>query len=271
MWQMPGDFLGDLSKRRLFDLIKPLVDAKKSGQVIIEGTNKAGLYLDEGSFIHGETALSAGEEAILAIMDLEDGPVFFDSQAVAGKRTVNTVTEQLMSNWAQREEEWGRIRKVVPSFDAVFAIAVDSGGHKRVIQERHWGVLALCNGIRSVSDIAAELGRRLFDVSKAICEMVGAGVIEKTRTVEVENAHPRETVEESFFVLLQTELTKVMGPIARVIINDTLTAFEESREAFPKDRVGSFVRTVSDQIAEEQKREQFGKAIYAFLMDSRTW
>jgi hypothetical protein len=266
---MPGDFLGDLSKRRLFDLIKPLVDARKSGQVIVQGTNRAGLYLEEGSFIHSETALSVGEEAVLAIMDIEDGPVFFDSQAAAGKRTVNTVTEQLMSNWAQREEEWARIRKVVPSSDAMFSIAVDSGGHKRVIQERHWGVLALCNGIRSVSDIAAALGRSLFDVSKAICEMVGAGVIEKARTVGVENTHLRETVDESFFVMLQTELTKVMGPIARVIINDTLTAFEESRDAFPKDRVGSLIRTVSDQIAEEQKREQFGKAMYSSLMESK--
>jgi hypothetical protein len=268
---MPSEFLGDLSKRRLFDLIKPLVDAKKTGQVIIEGANRAGLYLEEGSFIHGETALNAGEEAILAIMDLEDGTVFFDSQAVAGKRMVNTDTEQLMSNWAQREEDWERIREVVPSSNLVFAIAVDSGGRKRVIQERHWGVLALCNGIRNVSDISAALGRSLLDVSKALCEMVGAGVIEKALTVGVENAHARETAGESFFVLLQTELTKVMGPIARIIINDTLTAFEESRDAFPKDRIESFVRTVSDQIAEEQKREQFGKAIYSSLMDSRTW
>jgi hypothetical protein len=271
MWQIPGDFLGDLSRRRLFDLIKPLVDAKKSGQVIIDGTNRASLYLEAGSLIHGETTLSAGEEAILAIMDLEDGPVFFDSQAAARERTVSTVTEQLMVNWAQREEEWERIRKVVPSADALFSIVVDSGGHKRVIQERHWGVLALCSGIRSVSEISTMLGRSLFDVSRAVCEMVGSGVVERARTAGVENAHGREIIEESFFVALQTELTKVMGPIARVIIKDTLTAFEESRDAFPMDRVGSFVRTVTDQITEEQKREQFGKAMYSFLADSKAW
>ena len=54
----------------------------------------------------------------------------------------------------------------------------------------------------------------------------------------------------------------MVGPIARVIMNDTLAAFEESREAFPKDRVMSFIRTVCDQIVEEQKRDQFDKAMY---------
>ena len=266
---MMADFIGDLSKRRLFDLIKPLVDGKKSGLVIIEGTSRAELYIEEGSFIHGETGAMAGEEAILAIMDLDDGQVAFDQQAMAGMRTVSTVTEQLMSDWTQREEEWKKIRKVVPSSDTVFSIVLDSGGHKKIIQERHWGVLASCNGIRTVSDVAARLGRTSFDVSKSICEMVGAGVIEKAQVVGIPDDHVPDTVDENFFILLQTELTKVMGPIARIIINDTLKAFEESRNAFPKDRMSSFIRTVSEQIAEEQKRDQFGKAVYYAFMDSR--
>ena len=270
MWQMPGYFLGDLSKRRLFAIIKPLVETKKSGLITIQGSNRAELHIEKGAFIHAETDVASGEEAILAIMGLEEGEVFFDSQTAAGKRTVTTVTEQFMSDWGQKEEEWERIRKVVPSYDAVFSIVVESGGQERVIRERYWGVLALCNGIRSVSDVAAALERSLFDVCKAICEMVGAGLVEKARTAGVENARATETVDGSLFTALQTELTKVMGPIARVIINDTLTVFEETREAFPRDQVASFIRTVSDQIADEQKREQFGKAAYAFLLSPKT-
>ena len=45
-------------------------------------------------------------------------------------------------------------------------------------------------------------------------------------------------------------------------MNDTLAAFEESRDAFPKDRVESFIETVCDQIVDDQKREKFGKAVY---------
>jgi hypothetical protein len=65
---------------------------------------------------------------------------------------------------------------------------------------------------------------------------------------------------------VETELKKVVGPIARVIMNDTLTAFDESPRAFPKDRVQAFIQTVSDQIVEEQKREAFGRAMQLALM-----
>jgi DNA-binding Lrp family transcriptional regulator len=123
-------------------------------------------------------------------------------------------------------------------------------------------VLALCNGTRSVSEIADLLGRSVFDVSKTICDMVDMGMLEKTEVAGTPKGRLKGTVDESFFVDVETELKKVVGPIARIIINDTLAAFEESREAFPKDRVMSFIRTVSDQIAEEQKREKFDKAMY---------
>ena len=52
-------------------------------------------------------------------------------------------------------------------------------------------------------------------------------------------------------------------------MNDTLAAFEESRDAFPKDRVESFIRTVCDQIVEDQKREKFAKAAYVIWLSSR--
>jgi len=78
----------------------------------------------------------------------------------------------------------------------------------------------------------------------------------------------RTTVDEAFFETAETELKKVVGPIARIILNDTLAAFEEAREAFPKDRAKSFISTVCDQITEESKREKFGKAMYVAWLSS---
>ena len=259
---MPNDLIGDLSEVRLFDLVKPLVDGKKSGMMAIKGKGAVELYIEGGSIVHGKTDTVVGEEAVLAIMDLDDGRVTFNWQLSPEKRTVHMSTEQLMSNWAQREEEWMKVKQVMASSDAVFSIVVDSGGTNRTILAKQWGVLALCNGTRSVSDIAGLLGRSVFEVSETICEMVGMGVLEKTEVAGTPEARLKGTVDEDFFVTVETELKKVVGPIARVIMSDTLAAFDESREAFPKDRVMSFIRTVSDQIVEEQKRDQFDKAMY---------
>ena len=46
---MSGDLIGDLSKTRLFDLVKPLVDGKKAGMIVIEGTEVRELYVEGGA------------------------------------------------------------------------------------------------------------------------------------------------------------------------------------------------------------------------------
>jgi hypothetical protein len=265
---MSNDLIGDLSKVRLFDLVKSLVEGKKSGMVVIDGTNAAELYIEGGSIVHGKTDTVAGEDAIFAIMDQNNGRVTFNWRLSPEKRTVNMLTEQLMSSWAQREEEWRKIKEVVASSDAVFSIVVDSGGEDRTILNKHWGVLALCNGMRSVSDAASMLGRSVFEVSESIYEMVGKGVLEKVEVAEVPKAWLKGYIDEAFFVTAETELKKVMGPIARIIVSDTLAAFEESRDAFPKSRAESFIGTICDQIVDEEKREKFGKAMYVAWLSS---
>jgi hypothetical protein len=170
-----------------------------------------------------------------------------------------------MLNWAHREEEWEKIKGVIGSPDTMFSIVVDSSGKDRIILEKQWGVLALCNGTRSVSEVAAILGRNVVEVSQTISDMVGMGVLEKAGSVAAPKPRAKATTDGAFFAAVEMELTKVVGPIGRIIMNDTLAAFDESRDAFPKDRVQAFIQTVSEQIMEEQKREAFGRAIQLSL------
>jgi hypothetical protein len=265
---MSNELIGDLSKVRLFDLVKPLVDGKKSGMVVIEGTNASELYIEGGNILHCRTDDLLGEKAISAVMDLHDGRVMFNWRLSPEKQTVNMLTEQVMSNWAQREEEWKKIKEVVTSSDAVFSIVVDSGGGDRTILNKHWGVLALCNGTRNVSDVAGLLERSVFEVSEAIYEMAGMGVLEKAEVAGTPKERLKGHIDEAFFLTAETELKKVMGPIARIIMSDTMVAFGESRDAFPKSRAESFIETICDQIVDEQKREKFGKAMYVAWLSS---
>ena len=262
------DLIGDLSGTRLFNLVKPLVDGKKSGLMAVKGKEVAELYIEGGQIVHARTGTLNGEEALLPMMDLDNGRVTFNWQTSPEERTVRLPTEQVMSNWSQREEEWKKIRPAVPSAEAVFSLVVDSRGEDRMIPAGQWGVLALCNGRRNVSEIAGRLGRTVFDVSGTLYALVVRGLVEKTEAADIPQTGLRTTIDEAFFEAAETELKKVVGPIARIILNDTLAAFEESREAFPKDRVKSFISTVCDQITEEPKREKFGKAIYVAWLAS---
>ncbi len=257
---MPNDLIGNLSEARLFNIIKSLVDRRKSGMVAIEGKNPAELYIEGGNIVHGKTDGLIGEEAVLAMMDFDEGRVLFNWQLSPEKQTVRTPTEQLMSIWSQRDEEWKKVRKVMPTFNAIFSIVLDSGGEDRNIPAKLWSVLALCNGERTVSEIAGLLGQPVFEVSKTISKMVEMGVLVETGGAGNSRAPDQATVDEIFFAAVETELKKVVGPIARVIIDDTLAAFDEPRNAFPKHKIMSFIKTVSDQIIEDRKRGQFEEA-----------
>jgi preprotein translocase subunit SecE len=262
---MSGDFIGDLSEIRLFDLVKPLVDGKKSGMVTIGGAEVRELYVEGGSIVHGRSGSVVGEDAVTTMMDLDEGRVVFNWQLSPEKRTVRMPTEELMADWAHREEEWKKTREVIASSAAMFSIVVDSGGQDRTILEKQWGVLALCNGMRSASEVAALLGRDVVEVVQTIGDMVGMGVLEKVGSVTAPKPKVRKMAGDEFFAAVETELKKVVGPIARVIMNDTLAAFDESRDAFPEDRVQAFIQTISEQIVEEQKRDAFESAVQLSL------
>ena len=192
---MSSDFIGDLSETRLFDLVKPLVDGKKSGMVAIEGAEAKELYVEGGSIVHGRNGALVGEEAVTAMMDLDEGRVMFNWQLSPEKRTVRMLTEELMSHWAHREEEWKKIREIVGSPDTAFSIVVDSGGKDRLILEKQWGVLALCNGTRSVSEVGAILGRNVVEVWQTISDMVGMDVLEKAGSVAAREPRVKATAD----------------------------------------------------------------------------
>jgi hypothetical protein len=262
-----NDLIGDLSEIRLYDLVKPLVDGKKSGVLAVKGDKGGELVIEGGRIVHARVDTRVGEEALPNLMDLDNGRVTFDWRASPEERTIELPTEQVMARWALQEAEWQNIRLVVPSAKAAFSLVVGNDGRDRLIPAERWGVLALCNGRRSVSEIAARLGSSVFAVAGTLRVLVQEGLVAR-EAVDFTADETRPTVDAAFFETAEQELKKVMGPIARIILNDTLAAFEESREAFPKERVKSFISTVCDQVPDEPKREKFGKAMYVIWLSS---
>ena len=52
---MPNDFIGDLSKTRLLDLIAPLLTRKKSGLVQIKGPQAGEIFIEGSNIMHART------------------------------------------------------------------------------------------------------------------------------------------------------------------------------------------------------------------------
>jgi hypothetical protein len=263
---MPSYFIGELSETRLFDLVKPLLDGKKSGMISIKGREYGEIHIEAGQIIHAWTNYNTGEEAILAIMEWRVGRVSFDWEVTTEERTVSESTEQLLTSWTNREEEWKKIRESVPSPGVMFRIAMQGGAENRSIPGDQWKVLALCNGSKRVSDIAATLQWDIFKTSKAIFHMVQNGLLERAgEVIEEQKPLQKRSVNGDFFPFVENALKKLMGPIAPIIIDDIVEETGESKEFFPQEMVDKLLESIIAEIPDMAKRAEFTKVVHNAL------
>jgi len=80
---------------------------------------------------------------------------------------------------------------------------------------------------------------------------------------------PELTVDGTFFAQMEHELTKVMGPVATLIIDDEMAALGAAKDSFPRDRVAELVEKISTEIADEGKRLRFTEATLQALREQR--
>ena len=77
---------------------------------------------------------------------------------------------------------------------------------------------------------------------------------------------PRKPVTGNLFAVIEHELARITGPIARIIMDEKIAEFGESRETFPEDRVESLVKALSEEIADSPERAAFTAAMAEFLL-----
>lgn len=249
-------FLGDLSQVKLFDIFKPLLDGKKTGVLILRGEENGEIYLELGNIIHARTQNSTGEFAFFTIMGWKSGRITFESDVLPPERTISPPTEQLLLNWSAIKEEWETIKEMIASPDAVFRLSLQKNPGNRNITPDQWNVLALCNGARPISEISKVLQWDHFKTGKILYQMVQEGLLER---VEPQKPFKKKLVREDLFLSLETELKRVMGPVAPFIIEDKLTEFGETPKSFPLDKWSAFIDAIGEEIPNEEKRRGFLK------------
>jgi hypothetical protein len=263
---MPEIFLGDLSQVKLFDILKPLLMGKKTGRLSFRGKENGEMYLEMGDIVHANAPSSFGEYAFFTIMGWKVGRISFEPDEPAPERTIPIPSEQLLLNWSSKKIEWERIREVIPSNSAIFSLSARSDGENKNITPDQWAVLALSNGTRSISEIAKFLGWDEFKVIRTIYQLVQAGLMEQAGE---RKPLRKKLVRENFFSVIEDELRKVMGAVAPFVVDDKLVEFGEKREAFPQDKLLSFVEAIGEEIPHEERRREFKKNVMEFFSIGR--
>jgi predicted HTH transcriptional regulator len=136
------------------------------------------LYLELGNITHARTNNSVGEYAFFTLMGLKDGKASFEPDEVPPERTISISTEQLILNWSS-QKQWNKIKEVIPSPNTFFRALPQKSQESVNLSSDQWNVSALCNGTKTVSEIAQTLNLDAFKISKAIFQLVQLGLLEK--------------------------------------------------------------------------------------------
>lgn len=255
-------FLGDLTQVRLADFLKPLFDGKKTGRIMFKGKEDGELYLELGRVTHAKTSHGVGEHAFFTLMGLSAGKALFEPDEVPMERTISISTEQLMQNWSFQKREWDKIMEVVPSLHAVFRLSLQKSPENKNVNADQWNVLALCNGTKTVSEIAETLSWDEFRALKTIFQLAQLGLLEKAGE---RSPIKKKLVSEDFFLRVEAELRKVIGPMAPIIIDDKLSDLGATRDSLAQDEALSFIEKLSEDISRDSKKKEFLRVMTDFL------
>jgi len=263
---MPEINLGDLAQVKLFDVLKPLFSTKKTGKVTVKGKESGELFLELGNITHARTNSAVGEYAFFFLMSLKIGKASFEPDEVPSERTISISTEQLLLNWSYRKQEWDKLKEAIPSTGAIFRLSLQKSAENKNVNGDQWNVLALCNGTRTLAEIAEALSWDEFKTSKILFQLIQLGLLEKA---EDQKPVKRKPVSENFFPTIEMELKRVIGPLAPLIIGDKLSDLSETKESFGQDQALSFIEALGEEISHEAKRKEFIKIMTDFLSSER--
>jgi hypothetical protein len=259
---MPETFLGDLTQVKLFDVLKPLFSDKRTGKIVLKGKETGELYLEVGNVTHAKTNNAVGEFAFFTLMGLKVGKASFEPDEVPYERTISISTEQLILNWSS-QKQWDKIREVVPSPHAIFQALPQKNSESISLSAEQWNISALCNGTKTVSEIAESLNWDEFKTSKTIFQLVQLGLLERT---ERPKSVKKKLISNGFFLMVETELKKMIGPMAPFIISDKLSDLGETKDSLAQDQASSFVETLSEEISDDLMKREFLKIMMDYLL-----
>jgi hypothetical protein len=189
-------------KRALEARAKEASDGRRLGRILVEEG-----YITEGVL---ETFVSEQiQDTIFDLMRWEEGEFDFEPMPEVVEEDIGlTVSiENVVMEGSRRLEEWGRIKKKIPSTDVVFkmATAPGEGTFEISLKPMEWQLLLLIDGTRSVAELATATARTDFEVARIIYGLFSAGLLEFATEEEIERNRTERADRETKLAAIEAE------------------------------------------------------------------
>lgn len=106
------------------------------------------------------------------------------------------------------------------------------------------------DGKRSLGSIARSTQLNLSDFREAVSRLLNLKLIEQVKD-------NRAVIDDEFLKLLTLQLAKAIGPLSKILVEESIQTAGYSPNRFPAGRAGELVDTLAQEIQKEDKRHQF--------------
>ena len=151
--------------------------------------------------------------------------------------------------------------KFDPNDNAIFTLSKTKSPSEVALRSAEWAVITQIDGHKTVRDISD-----LLSLGKDEAAGLFNGLLEK-ELIELKSMDEAKInyVPVEFFNSLETELTKIIGPVAPLILEDTLMEMETSKDHYLPERVPELIEMVSEEIVDNQKKVKFQQVMLTHL------
>ena len=147
--------------------------------------------------------------------------------------------------------------KTLPNLDAIFQLSSAKSPSDTTLRSAEWAVITQVDGQKSIGEIAKTLALSADEAINLFNGLFEKGLIELLSVSKAE----KKLVPESFFKVLNDELTKLIGPVAPYLVEDTLWEMEIKIENCDVKKIPEIIEAISEEIPDEMKRVEFQKVM----------
>lgn len=134
----------------------------------------------------------------------------------------------------------------------IFKLSSKRSPQEVSLKSLEWAVVTQLNGEKTIGQIGEILALNQDELEQIFARLTGEGLLEYVRS-----ASPDESPSPAFINNLERQFKYYVGPVADIILNDTLNDLKTSRQFLEKRQISLLVELLSFQISNPKKRFQF--------------
>lgn len=249
------EITGEFRQANLESLLQYMVSSNRTGQLLLHpegvniGTPAVALSFDQGVLIAASCGETHAEAALGLALKWPSGSFEFSRVFTTIillqdqiHRPLATILRQSDQNASERKQSEARAARIDPDFAPQ---QLNLGGDVHIqLSGRQYQLLMQINGQHTLRDLAVKLGIGLEETQSMVESLAQSGLIDLTRRVKV--------VAEPFLNDLRQGLTRIVGPLADLLIEDLIERAGWNERALHADQARKLLIALEHEVSPEQ-------------------